>query len=119
LLAFKNQLIEELELRLTGLTAGSELRRMKILTESDWIRFRARFDAQMPGFLHKLMIRFPSLTAAEIRLFLLLKLNFDTLEISEALGISKESVWRSRNRLRKKLAIPDLEDLSAFVRTFH
>jgi hypothetical protein len=46
---------------------------------------------------------------------MLIKLNFDTLEVSEALGISKESVWRSRHRLSQKLGLEETKDLDGFV----
>jgi hypothetical protein len=129
-LSLKDRLIEELELRLhqeyiapdetlpPGSAENQELPRMKILTEKDWARFRERFEQQLPGFFQNLKVTYPSLTTAEVRLFLLLKLNFDILEISEALGISKESVWRSRHRLSKKLGLSETGDLNTFVQQF-
>ncbi|MBX2930201.1 MAG: phage tail tape measure protein [Saprospiraceae bacterium] len=130
LLTLKNQLIEELEMRLhrrnlapldvdaPDSSENPNLHGLKILTEADWSRFRERFDRQMPGFMTGLKAMHPSLTNAEIRLFLLMKLGFDTLEISEALGISKESVWRSRHRLSKRLGLPETADLNQFVQGF-
>lgn len=130
LLALKNQLIEELEMRLHSRnlapldveapdsSGSSNLHGLKILTETDWTRFRERFDRQMPGFMTSLKATHPNLSNAEIRLFLLMKLGFDTLEISEALGISKESVWRSRHRLSKRLGLSETADLNQFVQGF-
>lgn len=132
LLALKTQLIEELELRLTmgtdhsandesappGSAENRELPRMKILNEKDWARFRERFEEQLPGFFGHLKAQYPTMSTAEIRLFMLMKLNFDTFEISEALGISKESVWRSRHRLSKKLGLTETGNLDGFVQAF-
>ncbi|MEI6410594.1 MAG: hypothetical protein WCR52_14485 [Bacteroidota bacterium] len=129
LLALKDSLIEELELQLNQepLASGEELPpsakdakqlHMKILTEQDWIQFRERFEEQLPGFFQQLKTRYPSLTNAEVRLFLLMKLNFDTLEISEVLGISKPSVWRGRFRLAQKLGLKETGDLDGFVQRF-
>jgi tetratricopeptide (TPR) repeat protein/DNA-binding CsgD family transcriptional regulator len=130
LLALKDSLIEELELRFhqehlapgevspPDSAEGPKHLRMKILTEEDWMLFRERFEQQVPGFLQHLKTSHPSLTAAEVRLFLLMKLNFDTLEISEALGISKPSVWRSRHRLAQKLNLKETGDLDGFVQLF-
>ncbi len=127
LLAIKNQLIEELEMRLSHRNlAPSEasppdsaaingLHSMKILTNADWNRFRERFEQQVPGFTPRLKANYPDLTAAETRLCMLIKLNFDPLETSQALGISKESVYRSRHRLSKKLSLTDTGDLDKFV----
>lgn len=130
LLALKNQLIEELQLQLrqqppipantdaSAIREDSSLRSLKILTDSDWEHFRKRFEQEMPGVLHQLKTEYPQLTHAETRLFLLTKLGFDTLEISGALGISKESVWRSRHRLSKKLGLLETSLLDIFVNTF-
>lgn len=134
LLELKNQLIEELEMRLHDqfaapsdnlegalprAAAGSEdLHRMKILTESDWGKFRERFEASFPGFMLRLKSQFPSLTAAETRLFLLIKLKFSNQEMSETLGISIESIYRSRHRLSKKIGLVDTGDLDIFVAKF-
>jgi hypothetical protein len=127
LLALKSQLIEELELRFTqehiapneemppGAAENNKIVQIKILNEKDWMRFRERFEQYIPGLYQNLKDRYPSLTSAEIRLFMLIKLNFDTLEISEALGISKESVWRSRHRLSQKLGLEETKDLDGFV----
>jgi type II secretory pathway pseudopilin PulG len=127
LLALKNQLIEELELRFTqehlapdeemppGAAENIKMVHIKILNEKDWVQFRDRFEQYLPGIFQHLKDRYPSLTSAETRLFMLIKLNFNTFEISEALGISKESVWRSRHRLSQKLGLEETKDLDGFV----
>lgn len=130
LLDLKSQLIEELQMRLTyqnpAHTEGNGLPHMqnkallgmKILTKPDWEQFRFRFDESFPGFLRFLQRQFPSLTHAETRLFLLIKLDFDNDEIAQTLGIAKESVWKTRLRLCKKLGISESSDLTAFVQSF-
>jgi len=130
LLTLKNQLIKELELRNTRQhitpvkadpthsDAKDKLRNMKILNDEDWMSFLRRFDEQLPGFLKNLKTKYPTLSSAETRLFLLIKLDIETLDIAKALGISKESVWRSRHRLCKKLNLPETSDLDLFVHQF-
>ena len=133
LLTLKNQLIADLEMRIAEQTQAQEERpyaaqgsaerstplyRMKILTEADWQRFRESFEQGFPGFLQRLRAAFPQLTTAETRLFLLLKLGFDTKEIAGILGISVESVWKSRQRLRKKLSLAEEVNFDGFVREF-
>ncbi len=130
LLALKSQVIEELELRFSNqnlapsesgppsTTSTENLRGLKILTDRDWSHFRHRFEQNFPGFIDHLKFKFPALSAAEIRLFLLVKLKFDKIEIADTLGISIESVWKSRFRLKKKLEMPDGDDLDDYVRAF-
>lgn len=128
ILSLKNQMIEALNMRITstplpGQTDGnmetnSKLTNLKILTPKDWIFFQKRFDEQLPGIISNLKQQFPDLTSAETRLFLLMKLGFESQEISEILGISRESVWRSRHRLAKKLNLTDTGTLDVFVTDF-
>lgn len=125
LLELKNQFVEELKLRMAENQPDigspqnlSDIRGMKILTSDDWSRFWERFGHYFPGFLTELKLRHPSLTAAEIRMFMLIKLGFDTRETAETLGISPDSVYRNRSRLGKKLGLMETSDLDAFVRQF-
>jgi len=120
LLELKNELVEELQMRLhsqsltpeetdTNMPGTSrqgvsgDLYRMKILTDDDWQNFRDRFSAHFPNFMMQIKSQFPDMTAAEMRLFMLSKLHFSTKEMSETLGISLDSVYKSRTRLAKSL----------------
>lgn len=126
LLELKNQLIDELESRLSKASDAMEttgmpekdLRRMRILTDADWQHFLERFEQITPGFVFRLKAAFPTLTLAETRLFLLVKLYFDSREISDATGISQESVWRGRHRLRKKLGLSEAISLDEYIQSF-
>jgi tetratricopeptide (TPR) repeat protein len=95
-----------------------EFYRMKILTNADWQRFQKRFDEVFPNFNGQLKREYRDLTNAEIRLFTLIRIGFSNVEISSCLGISPESVYKSRYRLRKKLGLPDDVDLTAFIQAF-
>ncbi|TXF89496.1 tetratricopeptide repeat protein [Neolewinella aurantiaca] len=89
-----------------------------ILTETDWTEFKAYFDGSFPGYVQRLRSAFPAMTEAEERLFLLLKLNLTSKEISNILGISTSGVKKTRNRLRKKLSLSAEENLEEHVRSF-
>ena len=91
---------------------------IRILNTLDWDVFRKRCDTLFPGIINKLKEPPYSLSTAETRLFLLMKLKFNSGEISEVLGISRESVWRSRHRLAKKVGLSDTMDLDGFVDNF-
>jgi tetratricopeptide (TPR) repeat protein/DNA-binding CsgD family transcriptional regulator len=128
MVSIKNQLIEDLHLRITNANTPAEgnnenlpdasLTSMKILTPTDWVQFQKRFEEQLPGIIPKLQSNYSHLTSAETRLFLLLKLGFDTPEIADTLGIARDSVWRSRHRLSKKLNLPDTNRLDSFIGMF-
>lgn len=100
---------EEKELRLKELLA------MKILTEDDWEIFKSHFEHVHAGLLAKLKNDYPAMTVGESRLFILLKLQLGTKEISNILGVSPESVKKNRYRLRKKLELDEGIKLEDFV----
>ena len=125
LLELKNILIGNLEQRVSNQNIyeqqGSDtviLRDLRILTNEDWINFRNLFDAKFPEFNTKLKKEFSSLTAAEQRLFLLIKIDLGSDDIARALGISNTSVYTSRYRLRKKMGLQEDGDLDVFIRDF-
>lgn len=113
---FRSALLEKsLQLELleskTGVTVSDvELQRLRestILTENDWTRFKHLFDQVHTGYITRLKSRFPSLTAGDIRLIVLNKLNLNTKEIASALGVGDGAVRTARSRLLKKLTLPD------------
>ncbi|OBX23707.1 helix-turn-helix transcriptional regulator [Bizionia sp. APA-3] len=77
----------------------------KILTENEWTEFKNRFNKVYPAFLVQIRKNYQDITNSEERLICLEKLNLKTKEIGDILGISKESVVKSRYRLKKKLNV--------------
>ena len=127
----KNLLIEEMEEKLEQLSLEDdtareeraarikELLKMKILTDEDWKSFQEQFETVHKGFLSKLNERLPGLTQGETRLFILLKLDLKSKQISDILGVSSDSVKKARYRLRKKLTLGEGESLQVFVGSFN
>ncbi len=120
-IALKNTLIEELELQKQDDKQEKNInifRNTQILTAEDWHKFRNLFDKTFPEFDEQQKTQLPSLTAAEIRLLMLLKVGFNNAEIAYALGISIESVYKSRYRLRRKISVLEDFDLERFAKNF-
>jgi len=112
----KTNLIEKLESQVKGnqLTAEqqaliSELSSHTILTEEDWIKFKSLFEKIHPGFFINLQEKVVDITVAELRMAALTRLHFSTSQIASILGISPNSVYKTRQRLRQRLSI-DIED---------
>ncbi len=76
-----------------------------LLTNDDWDEFRQRFERVHPGFFWQLKTQFSELSPAEERLLALSKLRINSRQMSRMLGISPESIRKTRYRLRKKLGI--------------
>jgi tetratricopeptide (TPR) repeat protein len=89
-----------------------------ILTDADWSAFKVYFEKAHPGFLQRVRATFPTLSDAEVRLFLFIKLNLTTKEAATILGISADSVKKTRNRLRKRLVLGEEIDLREFIHSF-
>ena len=95
-----------------------ELVHQSILTEADWRHFRQLFDEVHPGFLIRLKEKINDITPAEMRLVALTRLQITPKEMADMLGISVESVKKTRHRLRKKIHLPedgDFEELVALI----
>ena len=88
----------------------------RILTDADWDTFKQRFERGHPGFLLQLRTRYPELSGAEERLFLLIKIGLNSQEVANTLGITLNAVKKGRQRLRKRLGLPAETDLEQFVR---
>jgi tetratricopeptide (TPR) repeat protein/DNA-binding CsgD family transcriptional regulator len=115
LLALKNQPIQALEQKMGSSTLDAP---MRMLTKKDWLTFQQSFETQFPDFIARLRARFVQITSTDIRLFILIKIGLDSRCIAAISGISVESVYRGRTRLRKKLGLDNSENLENFIELF-
>jgi len=118
----KTNLIEKLELQVKGkdVTAEqhsiiSELSQKTILTEQDWYRFKSLFEKIYPGFFVKIKDKFPDITLAEQRMAALTRLHLTTKQMASMLGISLDSVHKSRQRLRQRFQVGPETNLEEVV----
>jgi tetratricopeptide (TPR) repeat protein len=123
----KNQLLEELKTHLEDLVKDDkrdfkkQLKQLIIQinqnfsNESYWEEFKNTFEQIHYSFFNKLNSICPDLTATEIRLISLLKMNMNSTDMATILGISQDSLRVSRYRLRKKLKIEQGENLISFL----
>lgn len=95
----------------------NDLQSFSLLTENDWIEFKRLFEKLNPGFFDFFHEKFPEITSAEIRLAALIKLNLSNLEMARTLAISPDSVRKTNLRLRKKLNIESLDELTRFIKS--
>lgn len=95
--------------------AKQDILKLKILTEHDWNHFRDRFEILYPNFLPLLKETEFKFTKSEERFLILKKLNIETKEIAEMIGISNDSVLKTQYRIRKKTLIPKGIDMIVFL----
>ncbi|WP_162555787.1 tetratricopeptide repeat protein [Reichenbachiella versicolor] len=80
-----------------------------------WEDFHRRFTQTNTTFYDKLLKTHPSLTQNDLKHCALIKLKFDSKEMSHILGISVHSVHMSRSRIRKKMGMERAESLSNYL----
>ncbi|MEO0896495.1 MAG: tetratricopeptide repeat protein [Bacteroidota bacterium] len=122
----KNKILKDIKTRLTHLkTEEKSLQRpismlIKKIDEGfkfdkDWQKFNQIFEQVHPAFYRRLHEKYPDLTASEIRLCALLRLNLDSKDMATILGISQDSLRVARYRLRKKMDVEKGSNLISFV----
>ena len=89
----------------------NQIQEATILTDEQWRNFKYKFENVHNDFFGRLQAYMPTATEAEKRLMALTKLDMSNNEIASMLGISPESVTKTRYRLKKKVGEDDLERL--------
>jgi tetratricopeptide (TPR) repeat protein len=85
--------------------------------DQQWKEFTMVFEQLHQSFFDKLKSYSDDLTVNDIRLIALLKMNMSSKDMAVIFGISQDSLRVSRYRLRKKLNIPEGDNLSSFIQT--
>jgi tetratricopeptide (TPR) repeat protein/DNA-binding CsgD family transcriptional regulator len=123
----KNEVINSLKERVQDLkkslakSHSKEVQQLMQLANSiqdvdkDWEEFRLYFENVHTDFFKNLNQKFPQLSAGELRLAALIRLNLNLKEISSVLGISPNSVKTARHRLKKRLNLDKEESLLAYL----
>jgi DNA-binding NarL/FixJ family response regulator len=127
-LVVKNEFMETIkeelkEVRRKGKSTETKQSLEKIVKEidstlrlqEDWAQFEFHFDQVHGDFLNRLREQFLDLTPNEQKLCAFLRLNLNTKEIANLMGISLRGVEIARYRLRKKLGIDQGQNLSKFI----
>ena len=115
----KTQLIENLQSASKALQEEhfgqiEELSRYTILTDEDWDRFRVLFTKVYPGFFVELKERIPDITVGEQRMAALVKLRISTKDSAAMLGVSVNSIYKTRQRLRTRMGLEQDADLENY-----
>lgn len=128
-LAHKNEFLSNLELEVTKLKSGidsnlniasnriSRMIKRDIDSDKQWEQFSQEFGSIHKDFLSRLSEKFGTFTKTEVRLISLLKMNLNSKEIADIMGISSDGVKKARYRLRKKLQLEDAE-LQGYLLSF-
>ena len=109
----KNELLENLQSKVTELkqkdvnhgSSYNQITRLintNRLIERDWGNFKSVFEQVHPDFFTKLKSLYVNISANELRMAAMMKMNLNTKEMASILNITPESVKKARYRMRKK-----------------
>ncbi|MDA3942912.1 MAG: helix-turn-helix transcriptional regulator [Bacteroidetes bacterium] len=85
------------------------------LKKPDLLPFFSNFEKLYPDFRQSLQKIIPDITANELKLCALLRLNLSSKEVSQILNITPASVNKARYRIRKKIGLDSKEDLFVYL----
>ena len=83
--------------------------------EKDWEDFKLYFENVHKDFFIILKNRFSDLTGTDLKISAMIRLNLNMKETANIMGISLESIKKSRYRLRKKFNLEHEENLFDFL----
>ena len=95
-----------------------QLNHSRILTDEDWSEFKSMFEKVYPGFFSRVKENFPTITPAEQRIASLIRLQFSAKEMADILGVSVDSVHKTRQRLRQRMELSSEVNLEEFLLDF-
>ena len=121
--AFKTSLIEkskrieilESQQDIASAQALQAIQANSILTDKDWLEFKALFENVHKGYLDRLKVKYPMITPAELRLIVLTKLNLNTREMATTLGVGTSAIRTTKSRLMKKIMLPETATFEEFI----
>jgi DNA-binding CsgD family transcriptional regulator len=108
------ELLDEIKLKLPN-SHKTFKNKYKQSSKKIWDDFHLRFTQINKSFYDRLLKRYPDLTPTDLKHCALVKLNFDSKEMSHLLGISVNSVHMARSRIRKKMNLKREENLNIFL----
>ncbi|WP_297338423.1 triple tyrosine motif-containing protein [Algoriphagus sp.] len=127
----KNQLLNTIKATLKNLSKDEKTKQLntqlgKLIKSIDkdldggdeWSQFSENFDQVHGNFITRLKEKYPDLTPQEIKFSAYIRMNLNTKEIANLLGISVRGVEIGRYRVRKKLKLERKENLSDFLLRF-
>ncbi|MEJ8817782.1 tetratricopeptide repeat protein [Lacibacter sp. H407] len=118
----KTSLIEKLEEQVKDKSLSTEkqlliteLSQQTILTEDDWLKFKSLFEKIYPSFFQKLKENSADITVAEQRMAALTRMQLTSKQMAAMLGISVDSVHKTRQRLRQRLQLSSDINLDEYI----
>ena len=83
--------------------------------EKGWMKFKLDFDQNYPGYIDRLLEKYPAITDREIQLVAYSVVGLLLKDIASMMHITLDSVKKNRKRLRDKFGLEPGADMVAFL----
>ena len=93
---------------------GAELQ-SHLSDKKDWVVFESRFESLSKDYVKVLSSRYPGLSATDLKVCTLLRMQMSTKDIAQLLCVEPRSVEVYRTRIRRKLSLPRRTNLAVFL----
>ncbi|MBS1534538.1 MAG: hypothetical protein JST78_05620 [Bacteroidetes bacterium] len=116
----KNELLEEIKTIVNSNEMVPEKQLIQMINrhftqDNNWGDFDKYFESVNKNFYTKLKLKYPDISANDMKICALIKLNLSIKEMASILNISPDSVKTARYRLRKKLQLSTEDNLTEFI----
>jgi DNA-binding CsgD family transcriptional regulator len=116
----KNELLSEIKTAIEKQQPLSEQQLVKMVNRhfeqnNSWDDFNLYFESVNKNFYTRLKQIYPEISANDLKICALIKLNLSIKEMASILNISPDSVKTARYRLRKKLQMTADDNLTDFI----
>lgn len=116
----KNELLTEIKTTIEQQQPLSEQQLVKMVNrhfeqKNNWDDFNLYFESINKNFYTRLKQIYPEISANDLKICALIKLNLSIKEMASILNISPDSVKTARYRLRKKLQMNADDNLTSFI----
>ncbi|WP_284652457.1 hypothetical protein [Flavobacterium terrisoli] len=116
----KNEILDEIKSIINRKEPNSEGELKKLVSkytiqDNNWRDFDNYFESVNKNFYTRLKQKYPDISANDLKICALIKLNLSIKEMASILNISPDSVKTARHRLRKKLLLNTEENLTDFI----
>lgn len=116
----KNEILDEIKNIISKKAPNSESELKKLVSkytiqDNNWRDFDHYFESVNKNFYTRLKQKYPDISANDLKICALIKLNLSIKEMASILNISPDSVKTARHRLRKKLQLNTEENLTDFI----
>jgi hypothetical protein len=86
-----------------------------IMTDRAWQEFKGLFENVHTRFFANINSRFQNLSETDLRMLALIKLRLSNREMANMLGVTMEGIKKAKQRLRKKIGLPEESNLEETI----